>query len=391
VTLAALALGAAGLAAWPAPHGPDPHGAPGPTGGETLDAVEAGAACDRAFDWLLAHQRPDGSWSSGVADSVQELGYSVESHYAWKVAAHALACQALRIGRETPARRAALERGLDYLVSARMPQRGNDWDTDYGWSTLYAFVLLVDAVRDPRFAGAEWQEKLESAGRRYLDLLLRLQTPSGGWAYYDDPIFSRRPTWDTSFCTALVLPSLQAALSLGWFDDETVLTRAQRYVSRCALPNGAYAYDLGKVAVLRGGEDIDNVKGSLARIQVCNWGLARTGIAKITAARVREGLEAFFEHHRFLDAARLRPIPHEAYYYNAGYFYLFGHYYAAEAIQLLPEAEREGWHARLRPHVVRAQRADGSGLDFIDSSYEQTACTAYVALALSLGLGDVDG
>ena len=84
--------------------------------------------------------------------------------------------------------------------------------------------------------------------------------------------------------------------------------------------------------------------------------------------------------------ARMRPIPHEAWYANAGYFYFFGHYYAAEAIELLPEAEREARHARLRPHIVKTQRKDGSFCDFLGQGYLVVAGTAYASLALQLGL-----
>lgn len=354
--------------------------------GTTLAAADATDARDKALGWLLDKQRADGSWAHGLMDSLQETTFSIESFYAWKLAADALTCMAFLRAPETPERRLALERGLRFLTEARSPKRGSDWDTDYGWGALYVFVAVIEAYQDERFATDEWRDRLQATGARYVELLEKIQSPSGGWAYYDDPIYSRRPTWDTSFCTALVLPSLARAVELGWLDDPAVLERAQRYVSRCAMPDGAFSYDLTPIPRINGGEHINRVKGSLARIQVCNWGLAESGKKKITEERVREGLEAFFKHHRFLDAARLRPIPHEAYYANAGYFYLFGHYYAALAIELLPLEEREGWHAQLRPHIVRTQRPDGMALDFIDSDYERVACTAFAALALSIGL-----
>ena len=46
----------------------------------------------------------------------------------------------------------------------------------------------------------------------FLDILRKNQIPTGGWAYYDNPPYSRRPKWATSFCTALVLPALERAL-----------------------------------------------------------------------------------------------------------------------------------------------------------------------------------
>jgi hypothetical protein len=165
-----------------------------------------------------------------------------------------------------------------------------------------------------------------------------------------------------------------------------VLDRAVTYVRRCALPNGAYEYDLNPIPRAPAGEHINQLKGSLGRIQACNWALHAIGDPAVDLAKVRSGLVPFFEHHRFLDIARMRPIPHEAYYANAGYFYFFGHYHCARAINLLPATEREDWHARLRPHVVKTQRKDGSFCDYLGQGYLVVAGTAFAAMALDLGL-----
>ena len=350
-----------------------------------LGVAEARAVADRALGFLVDTQNPDGSWGSGALESTLEMGFSVETYYAWQVASHGLAVLALLECEETPERRAALELALGWLADTRMPARGSDWDVDYTWSALYGFVACVRAAGDPRLEG-ELRERVVARGRGFLEILERNQVPTGGWAYYDDPPFSQRPKWATSFCTALVLPWLVEAQRLEWGVDPAMIERAKQYVRRCALPNGAYEYDLRPVPRVTGGEHINDVKGSLGRIQVCNWALRAIGVPALTLDRLREGVAEFFEHHRFLDVARMRPIPHEAYYANAGYFYFFGHYYAAQAINLLPEGEREAWHAKLRPHVAKAQREDGSTSDFLSSSYMITASTAYSALTLCLGL-----
>lgn len=351
----------------------------------TLGPEEGRAARERALAWLLENQNEDGSWAHGVLDGLLELGFSIESFYSWQVAANALTCMALREAPATPERSAALERGLTWLVETRAPKRGSDWDIDYVWGGLFGFVAATEFASDPRFQGGAWPQRLEAAGRRYLAILAANQVAEGGWGYYDDPIYSQRPKWATSFSTATVLPALKRGEELGWVTDPRVRERATSYVSRCALPNGAYSYELSIVPWV-GGDSINDVKGSLSRIQACNWALHSVGVKKVTLERLREGLELFFRHHRFLDVAYMDPVPHEAYYFNSGYFYLFGHYYAAKVIELLPAAEREGWHARLRPHLVKVMRAEGASTDFLTSSYMQVAGTAFSALALGLGL-----
>jgi hypothetical protein len=347
---------------------------------------DAVAGRDRALAWLCAAQREDGCFSSRVMEQVHEATFSVETFHAWGVAAHALACQALLEGPETEVRRAALDRGLRWFAASRTPRRGNEWDNDAVWAWLYGFVLAVEVAADPRFAGTEPGAAVAAKGREFLGCLLRNQVPEGGFGYYDDPPYTRRPKWATSFCTALAVPALLRAIDLGWLDDPRVAARAVRYVQDCRLPNGAFAYDLRPVPRSFAGESIDTVKGALGRIQVCHWALRAAGDEAVDHDDLRRGLGLFFAHHRFLSVARMRPIPHEAYYANAGYFFHFGHHYAARVIGELPAAEREVWHGRLRARLLETQREDGSFCDFLGSNYMVVAGTAFAAMALDLGV-----
>ncbi len=377
----------AGAELRPAPEEPPP---------ETMGADQAREVYERVLGYLLESQHEDGSWDVGAPDSLQELGFAIETYYAWHLAAHALATRALLLAPETPDVRAALERAIDYLVTARVSHRGADWDVDSTWASLCGFDTCVAILLDPRFAdeagpNAELAERIARRGRTFLADLLYVQTPDGGWAYYDDPPFTAKPTWATSFCTASVLPALVAAKErLGWQVPQKAIDAARRYVADCELPNGAFAYDHRPIPRRFTGESIDQVKGSLGRIQVCNWALRSVGFERTTLDRIREGLDAFFRYHQFLDYARLRPIPHEGYYANAGYFYFFGHYYAARAIELLPAEEREAWHRRLRVHLAKTITPGGHTTDFLPSGYMVTASTSYAAMALSLGLREAD-
>lgn len=381
----ALSLASPSLAQQPATApAPAPGGASVPAQ-LAVGVDEARTRVARAVKWLLDEQRPDGAWGSGAIDSLQFTGFSVETYYAFQYAANSLAFLALLSVDETPERTAAAGRALEWLVSSRMPKRGNDWDVDCSWAALYGFQAMVASASEPRFAGAEWKERVAERGAALYELLEQNQEPLGGWGYYEGPAVSRRPTWSTSFATACVIPALVRAKGLGWKVDPALVDRAVRYVDQCRTPSGAYMYDLRPVP-RRPGESIDNVKGSLGRMQVANWALRRAGQKQVTDERLRESLAAFFEHHEFLDVARMRPIPHEAYYANAAYFYMFAHCYAGQLINELPDAERPDLHKRLRAHLAKIQWADGSSLDFPNMSCMQTAGTAFSVLAFQAGV-----
>ena len=342
-------------------------------------------AADRAVDYFVRTQNHDGSWGSTSCETTFEASFAVETHYAWSVAAHGLATMALLAAAETPERRAALERAVRWLCNCRMTQRGSTWDNDAVWGWIYGTVATTAVAMDKRFQTDAWRGPVAFRGREFAGWLAKNQEPLGGFGYYDDPPYTRRPKWGTSFSTGAVVPALDLAMQLGWLPDNGTHTRAVGYVQRCRLPNGAYSYDLTPVPRVTGGEHINDVKGSLGRIQVGNWALHRAGDPAITPAVIRRGVEQFFEHHRFLAVARMRPVPHEAYYANAGYFFFFGHYYCAQAIELLPPAEREPFRAQLRQKLIPTQRSDGSFCDFLGSSYQVTAATAFAALALLAG------
>lgn len=353
---------------------------------ETMSVDEARSAIARGVAWLLANQRADGAWGTRTLELIQLEFFSVETHYSFQIGANALAVRALLAVEETPERRAALDKGIRWLCTTEMSKRGSDWDVDCSWSAVCGFDACVAVALDPRFKDGELRRLIDARGKEFYALLEKNQEPLGGWGYYEGPVTSRRPTWSTSFTTALVVPALAQAAALEWGIDPKVTERARRYVADCALPNGAYEYDLNPIPRIRGGEGINDVKGSLGRIQICNWARRQAGDKIVTDEKIRQGLELFFEHHKFLDVARLKPVPHEAYYQNAAYFYLFAHCFAARAINELPETERESFHSRLRPHLAKVQSVDGQSFDFLGSTFMTTSGTAFAILALQAGV-----
>ena len=350
---------------------------------------DARTVMTKAARFLVKEQRKDGSWCSDAVETLSEaqFPFAKETWYCFKLGANGLAIQALLVLDDTPEHRLALERAIQYFCTTRVPKRGSDWDVDYAWAAVEGFAGLVAAAQDPRFQAREWKELIQDRAMEYYRLLEQLQEPLGGWGYYEGPVVSRRPTWSTSFTTASVVPALvDAETKLEWPVDPKVKERALKYIQRCALPNGAYEYDLNPIPRISGGEHINDVKGSLGRIQVCNWARRRAGDPSVTDDKLRAGLQAFFDHHKFLDEARLRPIPHEGYYAVAAYFYFFGHAYAGEVINLLPANEREAWHQKLRGEIAKCQWKDGQFMDFLGSAHMGIASTSFAILALQAGL-----
>ena len=100
------------------------------------------------------------------------------------------------------------------------------------------------------------------------------------------------------------------------------------------------------------------------------------------------GLAHFFRDHKFLELALHKPVPHEAYYANSGYFYLFGHYYAAFVIESLPAEQQERWWAKLRYEIIKIQQKDGSIWDYDVHRYDRPYGVAYGIMALGRSLPD---
>lgn len=202
----------------------------------TMTAEQAQRALDLSLRYLVEDQHDDGTWGLFVPSDLMEPGYAPETYYDWNLSANFLVVLALMECPETPQRRAALERGLRAACAKRLPIRGDDWDNDAMWTALYAVVTLSRAAGDARFAGGEWPARIEQRGRDYAALLVKNQVPDGGWGYYDDPPFTQRPKWATSFSTACVVPALADGLRRGWLSDPDVVRRAVRYVPAVVCP-----------------------------------------------------------------------------------------------------------------------------------------------------------
>ena len=340
-------------------------------------------AIARGTDFLIKSQNPNGSWGGpqgGITTFTGPVWSNPETHRSWRAGTTGLCCMALMAVGESPEALSALDRGIEYMIGNSVVKRPSDWDVDCNWAYIYGLHSLAVAYGHPHFA--QWRPRIAPVIEKHLEKLALYQALSGGWAYYE---FSRprkrRPEWSTSFTTAAAVLALQEARRQGFTIDDKMLARAVRGIKRCRLPSGAYTYSIQAIADPRHSEWIDQVKGSLSRIQVCHEALLQAG-EDISTADLLTGIGHFFREHRFLDVARNRPIPHEAYYLNSGYFYLFGHYYASLVISRLPEADQEKYWPKLQYEVMKTQQKDGSMWDFEMHNYSKPYGIAFGLLSL---------
>lgn len=345
-------------------------------------------AIERGIDFLLKDQNKDGSWG-GPQDSITtwsgEMWSNPESHRAWKVATTGLCCAALLEVGTSDAAASAADRAVRYLIDNANVRRPSEWDTMNNWAYIYGLQGLATACGHPRYVESPLRAEVAQAVDEYLKNIARFQSINGGWGYleYGRPR-TRRPQWATSFMTAAAVVALQEAKRQGFEVDQRVIDRAVRLIHHCRLPNGGYTYRVRTVPNLHS-EYIDQVKGSLSRIQVCQAALLLAG-EDIPLDDRKIGLAHFFRDHKFLDIAMHKPVPHEAYYYNSGYFYLFGHYYAAIVIERLPLVEQSLYWPKLQHEIMKIQQKDGSIWDYDMHRYDRPYGVAFGLTALGRSL-----
>ena len=354
-------------------------------------ADDARVAIERGIAFLLKDQNPDGSWG-GPQDSITTWSGSIwpnpESHRSWKVATTGLAFASLLETGSTPEAAEAADRALGYLLANTDVKRPSEWDTMNNWAYIYGLEGLAVAYAHPRYADDEKQrQQIAEGAATFARGLEHFQSVSGGWGYLEtNPPRTSRPQWATSFMTAAAVVALARAQQAGLAVDQAVIDRGVRVVNHCRLRNGAYTYHV-RVIPSYHPEYIDQIKGSLSRIQVCQSALMLAG-QEVSVEDRQVGLAHFFRDHKFLELALHKPVPHEAYYANSGYFYMFGHYYAAFTIESLPPEEQEHWWPKLRYEIMKIQQKDGSIWDYDVHRYDRPYGVAYGIMALGRSLPD---
>ncbi|MDC0935412.1 pectate lyase [Pirellulales bacterium] len=362
--------------------GPKP-GPISPPSGEAIDD-----AIRRGVDFLLETQFKHGAW--GGPQNTKSLNIYAPvpgSHRAFRTGVTSLAIMALTEAREQfdGSRReqieAALDRGQEWLLKNASVLRRAEAEALYNvWGHAYACHAITRlharADGDPGL-----QARLIELLKYQVDRLERYTFVNGGWGYYDFEAHTRKPSGSpTSFTTATALIALKDAAQLGAEYPDELAEKAIGSILRQRQPDFSYAY--GEYLRMYPRYGINRPAGSLGRSQACNLALRLYGHEEVTDEVIKTWLDRLYARNGWLSIGRKYPVPHESHFGVAGYFYYYGHFYAALCIDVLPEADRAHFQDHLAHILLPLQEKDGSWWDYPLYDYHQQYGTAMAVSSL---------
>lgn len=344
---------------------------------------ELEASISAGIDFLLQDQNENGSWGSATRTKGLNIYAPIPgAHLAFRAAVTAMSISALiGTGSEREDVREAIARAEAWLLENLPHVRRATGDAMYNvWTHGYAIQALV-RLHARHADDADRRERIAALIAEQYDRLERYESVDGGWGYYDFRYQTRQPSSSSmSFVNAAILIAFHEAQEAGFEPPQDLVQPAIEGIRRQQLPDFSYLY--GEYLRWSPRYGINRPGGSLGRSQVCNAALRMWGDEQITDEILHTWLERLFTRQGWLDIGRKRPIPHESWFQVAGYFYYFGHYYAAHCIHLLPEADRPFYQAHLAHTIIDRQEQNGSWWDFPFYDYHEPYGTSFALMTL---------
>ncbi|MHC4993293.1 MAG: prenyltransferase/squalene oxidase repeat-containing protein, partial [Planctomycetota bacterium] len=242
------------------------------------------------------------------------------------------------------------------------PLMGHEVDASYdvrGWGDTYGLTYLL-LMKSMELLPDELGDAAEAAIKFYLDGIAATEIPrSGGWNYARRGGFDK-PGPHAPFMTAPTLQALFFAMDEGYGVDRELVERGLSALTRSRTDAGSVVY----AGSARARSD-QSTPGAVGRMLVSEATLFLAG--RSDESRLRGALDAFLAHWQWLERRRARPGTHEGPYGVAPYYFFFAHYYAAQAIELLPESARPEYRTRLREILMGIRSDEGSWNDRVFS------------------------
>jgi len=357
--------------------GPKPKAVPTPS------AEEIDASIRRGVEFLLQRQNGNGSWGSAFpARPVNVTAPVPGAHHAFRAAVTALCVSALiEVGGDSAEVQQSLDRAEAWMFAHLPGVRRATPEVMYNsWAHAYSIQALVRMLgrhEDDKRRCREIRQLIE----QQIGMLARYECVDGGWCYYDFNAHTQKPSGSSiSFVSATVLVAFAEAREVGIEIPQRLVDRAKASILRQRKRDFTYCYgEYLKMSPMRG---INRPGGSLGRSQACNVAMRLWGDRLVTDAVLKTWLDRLFAREIWLDIGRKRPIPHESWFQVAGYFFYYGHYYAALCIDQLEPSQRGPFQDQLARVMLHLQEKDGSWWDFPLYNYHQQYGTALALMSL---------
>lgn len=343
------------------------------------------AAMTRGVDFLVGAQKPNGAWG-GPTNTKGLIIYAPVpgAHHAFRAGSTGLALAGvLDTHDQRPEVQASIQKAKDWVKQELPKLRRADQTTTYNcWGHAFGLLAISRLYQQEKDAAAkaEWAKMAQDQ----VDLLNRYADLKGGWGYLEiDDLATQRPTGlPTSFTTGSVLLAMAEARDvMGAKLNPTLVEAALTSLRIQRTPDFVYTYSLPHHRYPR--KPINRPAGSLGRSQVCNATMRKFGDSAVTDEVLDTWANRFIAREGFLDNGRKRPVPHEAPFSIAGYFYYYGCYYFSVAAENLPQEKKIGYAKSLAADLIEKQEKDGSWWDYPLYDYHQPYGTGFTLMALS--------
>jgi hypothetical protein len=274
---------------------------------ETKVVQRVTAAVDRALAYLATRQQVDGSWTNNQAvNAVALLAFLGRGH--------------------VPGRgpyRETLAKGKRFILASQRPT-GLFVSPQSSHGPMYEHALATLACAE--MYGMDPDPELEDKLRRAVELIVKAQSPNGGWRYQPVP-----GDHDLSV-SVMQIVALRAANNAEIPVPAGTIDKAVDYVKSCAAPQGGFSYQP------HGGPGPEMSAAGILSLQL---------LGHYDDPTVRRALEYLAKTQVRWDNSGLR------------YFYYF-HYYAVQGHYQAGEKYWNDWHPRVREMLLGRQNDDGS-------------------------------
>ncbi len=325
---------------------------------EPLDATRFAQAERDAIDYLLRHQREDGSWIS-PPDALKTTSYATSP---FTIAITSICGRSLLPYHAEGDIAVRIEKTLAFLVEAHAAAKAQPerkFYMDYSpWADAYLLRFLASVASEL----PQHRDKLESLVADKISALQDKQKPGGGWSYYithnlED---AGQPTnHSASFMTAAIVIALLETREAGFEVPESLTDDALDCLDRMRNDNRTWTYFLWHE---REGTGRDTgVEGAAGRGPLCSHALAMAG--RGSADEVALCLDLFVEHGHLYSRERGKSLMHAAPGGQGSHYLMFDYAWAAAAAASLPEAQRKKYREPLLNMILNSRSAEGSYLD----------------------------